>query len=416
VTSRSPRILLGVCGGIAAYKAAEVVRGLVENGAGVRVAMTRGARHFVQPLTFAVLSGAEVWTEVWGSGNEPAVEHIRVTDWADVLVVAPATAHTIAKFARGFADDFLSTAFLAFPGKALLAPAMETRMWENAAVVENRLALARRGVRFIGPEAGFLASGHEGTGRMAEPSAIVAQALELAASSRDLEGLRVLVTAGPTREPIDPVRFVSNRSSGRMGYALAEAARDRGARVTLLAGPTELSPPFGMRILSFERADELHELLLTEFPESDGLVMAAAVSDFIPEEIPHRLHRAEGPRELRLTPGRDLLGSLAPLSRGQTVVAFAAETEDLEERARRKMEEKHADLVVVNDVGREDIGFETEENEVVILSRDGFREAVSRRSKREVADRIWDAFLAARKRSGRQSTPLAPSFSRGQRE
>ena len=397
MTSRPPRILLGVCGGIAAYKSAEIVRGLVQAGAEVRVAMTRGAREFVQPLTFAVLSGAEVWTEVWGSGNEPAVEHIRVTDWADVLVVAPATAHTLGKFARGFADDFLSTVFLAYAGPVLLAPAMETRMWENPAVVENRLSLAQRGVRFIGPEPGFLASGHEGTGRMTEPPEIVAEALKLAAASKDLEGLRLLVTAGPTREPIDPVRFVSNRSSGRMGYALAEAARDRGARVTLLLGPTELPPPFGVRVLPFSRADELHALLVSEFPECDGLAMAAAVSDFIPEESGRRLHRADGARDVRLSPGRDLLASLAPLRRGQTVVAFAAETEDLEERALRKMEEKHADLVVVNDVGREDIGFEAADNEVVILGRDGFREAISRRSKRQVADRIWDGFLAARK-------------------
>ena len=397
MTSRSPRILLGVCGGISAYKSAEIVRGLVQAGAEVRVAMTRGAREFVQPLTFAVLSGAEVWTEVWGRGNEPAVEHIRVTDWADLLVVAPATAHTIAKFARGFADDFLSTAFLAYAGPVLLAPAMETRMWENSAVVDNRLTLAQRGVRFIGPEAGFLASGHEGAGRMTEPAEIVAEALKLAAASKDLEGLRLLVTAGPTREPIDPVRFVSNRSSGRMGYALAEAARDRGARVTLLSGPTELPPPFGVRVLPFARADELHALLLLEFPECDGLAMAAAVSDFIPEESLQRLHRTDGARNLKLSPGRDLLASMAPLRRGQTVIAFAAETEDLEERARRKMEEKQADLVVVNDVGREDIGFEASDNEVVILGRDGLRESVSRRSKRQVADRIWYAFLAARK-------------------
>jgi phosphopantothenoylcysteine decarboxylase/phosphopantothenate--cysteine ligase len=233
----------------------------------------------------------------------------------------------------------------------------------------------------------------------------VAEALRLAAKRRDLEGLRLLVTAGPTREPIDPVRYVSNRSSGRMGYALAEAARDRGARVTLLSGPTELPPPFGVRVLPFTRADELHALLVSEFPECDGLAMAAAVSDFIPEESPRRLHRSDGARELHLDPGRDLLASLAPLSRGQTVVAFAAETEDLEERARRKMEEKHADLVVVNDVGREDVGFEAPDNEVVILGRDGFRESVSRRSKRQVAERIWDAFLAVRKSERHSEVP-----------
>jgi phosphopantothenoylcysteine decarboxylase/phosphopantothenate--cysteine ligase len=232
---------------------------------------------------------------------------------------------------------------------------------------------------------------------MAEPAAIAEEAWRLATRQRaDLEGLRLLVTAGPTREPIDPVRFVSNRSSGRMGFALAEAARDRGARVTLAAGPSALPRPEGLRMLSFETADDLHALLVREFPECDGLMMAAAVSDFIPEASEHRFHRAEGPRSLRLDPGRDLLASLLPLRRAQTVVAFAAETDDLAERGRRKMEAKGADLVVVNDVGRAGIGFDAEDNEVLILRRDGASETVTRRSKREVADRIWDAFLAAR--------------------
>lgn len=398
MTPRAPRVLLGVSGGIAAYKAVEVLRGLTQGGAEVRVAMTRGAREFVTPLTFAVLSGSQVWTEVWGSGGEPAVDHVLLSDWTDVLVVAPATAHTMAKFARGLADDFLSTYFLAHAGPVLLAPAMETRMWENPAVRENRDRLAERGVRFIGPNSGFLASGHTGPGRMVEPPEIVEEALRLAAGARDLEGLNLLVTAGPTREPVDPVRFLSNASSGKMGYALAEAARDRGARVTLLSGPTGLPRPHGVRVLDFTRTDELHALLVQEFPECDGLVMAAAVSDFIPEEISPRLHRADGPRTLSLSPGRDVLASLSPLKRGQTVVAFAAETEDIEARARRKMEAKQADLIVANDVSRHDIGFGAEENEVLILGRDGSREPVSRQSKRRVADRILDALLAARHR------------------
>jgi phosphopantothenoylcysteine decarboxylase/phosphopantothenate--cysteine ligase len=399
MSARAPRILLGVSGGIAAYKAVEVLRGLVQRGAEVRVAMTRGALEFVTPLTFGVLSGSEVWTEVWPTGDAPAVDHVLLSDWTDLLVVAPATAHTMAKFARGFADDFLSTYFLAHGGPVLLAPAMETRMWENAAVRENRAVLAARGTRFVGPSSGFLASGHEGLGRMAEPGEIVEEALRLAAAARDLEGLRLLVTAGPTREPIDPIRFVSNRSSGRMGFALAEAARDRGARVTLLSGPTDLPRPHGVRLLEFERADDLHALLVQEFPECDGLVMAAAVSDFIPQQSPARLHRADGPRDLLLTPGRDVLASLAPLKRGQTVVAFAAETEDLEARALQKMDAKQADLIVVNDVGRKDIGFDVPDDEVVILGRDGSRQAISRRGKREVAEQIWDAFLVTRRHS-----------------
>ncbi len=410
------RILLGVSGGIAAYKAVEVLRGLQERGAEVRVVMTRGAREFVQPLTFAVLSGAEVFTEVWGTGEKPTVDHVLLSDWADLLVVAPATAHTLAKFARGFADDFLSTYFLAHGGPVLVAPAMETRMWENEAVRENCRMLRARGVRFVGPNSGPLASSHVGVGRMAEPAEIIAEALRIAAASKDLEGLKLLVTAGPTREPIDAVRFVSNRSSGKMGYALAEAARDRGARVTLLAGATGLPRPHGIRVLDFLRADDLHALLVAEFPECDGLVMAAAVADFIPQETAERLHRADGPKELLLSPGPDVLASLRPLNRGQTVVAFAAETGNLEEGARRKMESKGADLVVVNDIGRSDIGFESPDNEVLILGRDGLRETVTLRSKRQVADRIWDAFLLARKSSGRQGTPLTPALSRGERE
>jgi len=270
-------------------------------------------------------------------------------------------------------------------------------MWEHPAVIRNREALSERGVRFIGPTSGSLASGHEGIGRMEEAEAIVEEAWRILSVHGDLAGLRLLVTAGPTREPIDPVRFVSNRSSGRMGYALAQAARDRGAQVTLLMGPTELAPPRGVRVLSFETAADLHGLLVREFPECDGLIMAAAVSDFIPEESAERLHREEGDRTLRLSAGRDILASLAPLRRSQTVVAFAAETDDLENRAAAKMEKKNADLIVANDVRRRDIGFDAAENEVLILTRGGDRELVSRRSKREVADKIWDMFLEVRR-------------------
>ncbi len=391
------RIVLGVTGGIAAYKAAELLRRLTERGAEVQVVLTRGAREFVAPLTFATLSKRSVHTEVWGDGNTPAVDHVALADWSELLLVAPATAHTIGKFANGLADDFLSTYFLAHRGPVLLAPAMETAMWESPSVRKNVQALQVRGVRFVGPAAGSLASGHEGIGRMAEPETIAAAALQIfSRSAGDLAGLRLLVTAGPTRERVDPVRFLSNRSSGKMGYALAEAARDRGARVTLVSGPVSLPRPAGVDFESFETAADLHGLLVREFPDCDGLAMAAAVADFIPEESVTRLHREEGDRSLRLAAGRDILASLKPLRRGQTVVAFAAETGDLETRGRRKMEAKGADLIVVNDVGRTDIGFESEENEVLLLTREGARLEVSRRLKREVADKIWDAFLAVR--------------------
>ncbi|HVQ54646.1 MAG TPA: bifunctional phosphopantothenoylcysteine decarboxylase/phosphopantothenate--cysteine ligase CoaBC [Thermoanaerobaculia bacterium] len=394
--NKPPRILLGVSGGIAAYKAVEVLRDLVTRGADVHVALTRGAREFVAPLTFSVLSKHEVRTEVW-EGNAAAVDHVELAQACDLLLVAPATAHTLGKFANGLADDFLSTYFLAHEGPVLLAPAMESAMWAHAAVRANMERLAARGAVTVGPGEGFLASGREGLGRMAEPGTIAEAAWRLATGQRrDLEGLRLLVSAGPTREPIDPVRYVSNRSSGKMGFAIATAARDRGAQVTLLAGPSGLPAPEGVRVLTFETADDLHGLLVGEFPECDGLVMAAAVSDFIPESSPGRMHRGDGARTLRLSPGRDILASLGPLKRAQTVVAFAAETEDLEARGRRKMESKGADLIVVNDVGKPGIGFDAEQNEVLILRRDAPSELVTRRATGEVADRIWDAFLAAR--------------------
>jgi phosphopantothenoylcysteine decarboxylase/phosphopantothenate--cysteine ligase len=403
----NPHIVLGVSGGIAAYKAVEILRRLTERGAEVQVVMTRGAREFIAPLTFSTLSQRPVHTEVWGDGNAPAVDHVNLADWADLLIVAPATAHTIGKFAAGLADDFLSTYFLAHRGPVLLAPAMETAMWGSPAVRRNIEILTAGGARLAGPGEGLLASGREGVGRMAEPEAVAGQAWSiLSRSNRDLAGLRLLVTAGPTREPLDPIRFLSNRSSGRMGYALAEAARDRGAAVTLLSGPTELARPEGVRFLSFETAADLHGLLVREFPECDGLAMAAAVADFIPEKSAGRLHREDGDRSVRLKAGVDILASLKPLRRGQIVVAFAAETEDLESRGRRKMETKEADLAVVNDVGRGGIGFDAPENEVLILRRDGAREPVSRRSKREVAERIWDSFLEVRS-SGSSGSPVS---------
>ncbi|HEY7368902.1 MAG TPA: bifunctional phosphopantothenoylcysteine decarboxylase/phosphopantothenate--cysteine ligase CoaBC [Thermoanaerobaculia bacterium] len=401
--AQKPLIVLGVSGGIAAYKSAEVVRRLIERGAAVQVVMTRGAREFVAPLTFAVLSGREVYTEVWGDRDHPdrpTVDHVELADRARLLLVAPATAHTMAKFAHGLADDFLSTYYLAHHGPVLLAPAMETRMWEKAAVARNRERLAADGVRFVGPGSGFLASGHSGMGRMSEPAEIVEEAWALATGARrDLAGMSLLVTAGPTRERIDPIRFVSNRSSGRMGYALAEAARDRGAKVTLLSGATSLPRPSGIRVRDFESAADLMRLLIEEFPGCDALAMAAAVADFVPEESRERLHRAEGPRSLRLQPGDDLLATIARLKKGQTVVAFAAETEDVEARAAKKMEQKNADLIVANDVGKPGIGFDSAENEITILHRDGTRRHVTRRSKRAAADAVWDEVLAARTRA-----------------
>lgn len=409
------RVVLGVSGGIAAYKAAELCRAFVREGFEVQPVLTRGAREFVSPLTFAVLSGREVPTEVWGDRHRPAVLHVELADRSDILVVAPATAHTLARFAHGLADDFLTTYFLSHRGPVLLAPAMESAMWAHPAVRANCDLLAARGARFVGPASGFLASGHEGVGRMAEPEEILAAARALLSRtprSRDMERLRILVTAGPTREPVDPVRFLSNRSSGRMGYALAESARDRGAAVTLLSGPTGLPAPPGVRFVPFETSADLHGVLVREFPECDALAMAAAVADFIPAASADRMHRANGDATMRLAAGRDVLASLRPLKREQVVIAFAAETEDLERRGAAKRDAKGADLIVINDVGRKDIGFESPDNEVVILAKGEPALVVSRRPKRQVADAIWDSFLKARSAAAGREVSAAPQARR----
>ena len=383
------KIVLGVSGSIAAYKAAEIVRRFRDRGDEVRVVFTRSAEKFVAPLTFSVLSGNPVLSDMFAPSS--AVEHVALSGWADVLLVAPATADILAKLARGFADDFLSTYALGHRGPLLLAPAMESAMWEHPAVVENVAILRQRGARIVGPGSGFLASGREGTGRMAEPDEIV-EASVFRSSGGDLAGLRVLVTAGPTREPIDSVRFVSNRSSGKMGHALAERARSRGADVVLLTGATGRPIPAGVEGERFESASDLRRLLEARFEGCDVLVMAAAVADFVPERVGRRLHRSDGARSVVLSPGDDLLASLAPRKGSRLVVAFAAESGDgQEERARRKMESKGADWIVVNDVGRADVGFDADDNEVLLLSASGQRIEVSRRAKKEVADKIWDA-------------------------
>jgi phosphopantothenoylcysteine decarboxylase/phosphopantothenate--cysteine ligase len=384
-------IAFGIAGGISAYKSTEAVRALRMSGHHVQVVLTRAATEFVAPLTLAVLSGHPVLEHMFETPASPIVRHVELAAWADALVVAPATADVLARFARGLADDLLAATYLGFEGPVLLAPAMESAMWNSPAVRENVEILRARGVRFVGPGDGPLASGRSGIGRMAEPEEIVRAAGRLEQSPDGLSGARVLVTAGPTREAIDPIRFVSNRSSGRMGFALAEEAAARGARVVLLAGPTELKPPAGVEVRRFETARELANLLGDEFPSAEILMMAAAVSDFIPERVGRRLHRADGPRSFVLTPGLDLLAGLAAGKEDRLIVAFAAESESDEAAARRKMEAKGADWIVLNDVSRPEIGFESLENEVVLLSRAGERIEVSRRPKADVARKIWDA-------------------------
>ncbi len=390
------RVVLGVSGGIAAYKAAEIVRGLVDAGANVRVVMTPAATKFIGPLTLAVLSKNPVVADLWDSGSG-AVDHIELARQTDVLAVAPATADSLAKLARGIADDVLSTYALSHRGSLVVAPAMNTWMWTHPATLENVALLARRGAVVVPPDSGDLACGDVGPGRLAPPAVIVATILEAGRRSKSLAGKRVVVSAGPTREPLDPVRFLSNRSSGRMGYALAREAALRGAEVVPVSGPVALEPPAGVRVVRVERTVEMQTAILAELQAADVLVMAAAPADFQAEAPASRkIKRAAGVPELRLAPAPDILKSVREQRRETTaVVAFAAETEELAENARRKLLDKGADLLVANDVSKPGIGFDADDNEVILYAPRGARDGIDeerlpRASKAVIAGRILD--------------------------
>ncbi len=394
------KVALGVCGGIAAYKAAELVRLLQERGIKVQVVMTRAAQEFVRPLTFAALSGEKVITGLFGAGAEEpnidsAVEHIAVAQSIDALVVAPATADTLAKFAQGLADDFLSTLFLATTAPVVVAPAMNVNMWDHAATRANLATLRERGVRVVEPDAGYLACGMVGPGRLASNEAIVAVTLEALGAAQDLAGETVLITAGPTREPIDPVRFLSNRSSGRMGYALAEAALRRGARVILVSGPTALTPPAAAEVVPVETAAEMRDAVLARFPEASVVIKCAAVADYRPKQSAQEKIKRRSGLSLELEPTADILAELAVRRASQVLVGFAAETENVLENARAKLRSKGADVIVVNDVSRRGVGFDSDRNAVTILSAGGEVE-VPETSKWEVAHRVLDAVVRLR--------------------
>jgi phosphopantothenoylcysteine decarboxylase / phosphopantothenate---cysteine ligase len=419
------RILLGVSGGIAAYKAAELVRLLKADGHEVRCALTRSARAFVTPLTLEVLTGAPVYQEEYltasGSGEE---EHIAAARWADLLCVAPATAHALARLALGLADDFLTTTALAFAGTVVVAPAMHAVMWEKETVAGHVAALVRRGVKVVGPVAGPLASGEVGMGRMAEPAEIAAAIREEGARrgtgalagrrvpgrpldgrrvpSRPLAGRRVVVTAGPTHEPIDPVRFLGNRSSGRMGFALAAEAARRGAEVTLIAGPVSLPTPATpastgkLTRIDVETAAEMAAAVGREAPAADLVIMAAAVADFRPRrKAPAKIKKEEGVPGLDLEPTSDILAGLPTLAPRAVLVGFAAETADLAANARAKLARKGVDFLVANDVSRGDIAFGSDANEVTVFSREGEPVFLSRRPKAELAADLLDLFTGA---------------------
>jgi len=396
------KIALGVCGGIAAYKAAEIVRLLQDRGIRVQVLMTASAEEFIRPLTFAALSGEKVITSMFAAdtGAEPnidsAVEHIAVAQSIDALLVAPATADVIAKFAQGIANDFLTTLYLATTAPVVIAPAMNVNMWDHPATQQNLEVLRRRGVKIVEPGSGYLACGMTGPGRLAENQAIVAAALEALGAAQDLVGETVLITAGPTREKIDPVRYLSNRSSGRMGHALAEAAVRRGARVLLVTGPTALRPPSAAEVTQVESADQMRDAVLKFLPEASIVIKAAAVGDYTIIDPADQKIKRTGPMTLELSPTADILGEIARRKNSQIVIGFAAETQNVIENARKKLVSKSLDAIVANDVSREGIGFDSERNAVTILTADETI-SVPETSKWEVAQRVLDCAVQLKK-------------------
>ncbi len=400
------KIALGVSGGIAAYKAAEIVRLLQDRGLRVQVVMTAAAQEFVRPLTFAALSGEKVITGMFGSASgdeqanvEAAIEHIAIAQAIDALVVAPATADMLARFAQGIANDFLSTLYLATTAPVVVAPAMNVNMWKHAATQANLEILRQRGVRIVEPDEGYLACGMTGAGRLAENETIVAAVMEALGASQDLAGETVLVTAGPTREKIDPVRYLTNRSSGRMGYAIAEAALRRGARVLLVSGPTAIAAPGAAELTRVETADEMLAAVLKFLPEATVVIKTAAVADFRPRAAAAQKIKRKGEMTLVLEPTADILAEVARRKTTQIVVGFAAETENVLENARKKLASKSLDAIVVNDVSREGVGFDSDRNAVTIISPSEVIE-VPETSKWEVAHRVLDQVVKLRKRSG----------------
>jgi len=395
------KVALGVSGGIAAYKAAEVLRLLQEREIRVQVVMTQAAQEFVRPLTFAALSGEKVITGMFDASNaEPnidsAVEHIAVAQAIDALVVVPATADVLAKFAQGIATDFLTTLYLATTAPVVVAPAMNVNMWNHPATQANLEILRKRGVRIVEPDSGYLACGMVGAGRLAANEAIVAAVLETLGASQDLAGETVLITAGPTREKIDPVRYITNRSSGRMGYALAEAALRRGAHVLLVSGPTTGMPPDAAELTRVETTEQMHDAVMNLLSRATIVIKTAAVADYRPKVAAGQKLKRSGPMSLELEPTADILAELAAKKTNQLIIGFAAETENVLENGRKKLAKKSLDAIVVNDVSREGIGFDSDRNAATILTHDEVVE-VPETTKWEVAQRVLDQVVKLRR-------------------
>jgi phosphopantothenoylcysteine decarboxylase/phosphopantothenate--cysteine ligase len=395
------KVALGVTGGIAAYKAAEIVRLLQDLGVRVQVVMTRAAQEFVRPLTFAALSGEKVITGMFSASDEQAanidsaIEHIAVAQSIDALLVAPATADVLAHFAQGIANDFLTTLYLATTAPVVIAPAMNVNMWNHPATRTNLEILRRRGVKIVEPGSGYLACGMTGEGRLAENQSILAAVLEALGAAQDLSGETVLITAGPTREKIDPARYLTNRSSGRMGYAVAEAALRRGARVLLVSGPSSLIPPAAAEITRVESAEQMRDAVLHLLPDATIVIKTAAVSDYRAKSVSQQKMKRKGPFTLELEPTMDILKEISLRKQSQIVVGFAAETQNVLENARQKLGDKQLDAIVVNDVSREGIGFDSNRNQVTIITGDEVVD-VPETTKWEVAQRVLDQVVRIR--------------------
>ncbi len=388
------KVLLGVTGGIGAYKAAHLVRDLQREGAQVSVVMTEGATRFISPLTMETLSGHPVGLDMFSLTEERTIGHIDRAGWADVFVVAPATANYLGKAAAGIADDLLTTITLAVTCPLVIAPAMNSRMWAHPAVTQNLQSLVKRGAHVVPPGEGELACGEEGPGRLAEPERILEEIIACL-SIKDLSGLRVVITAGPTREAFDPVRFISNRSSGRMGYALGAAAARRGAKVTIISGPVELAVSFTAEVRRVTTAREMLAEIEEVLPETDWLIMAAAVADFAPASVQKDKVKKGSKQDLTLQLSRspDILEAVSPMKGDRLFLGFAAETRDLLENARKKAHDKMLDLIVANDVSQEETGFDSDENSGMILDQGDLAEEIPRMPKIQMADRILDTAL-----------------------
>ncbi|MCY8143888.1 bifunctional phosphopantothenoylcysteine decarboxylase/phosphopantothenate--cysteine ligase CoaBC [Bacillus haynesii] len=403
---KNRNILLGVSGGIAVYKAAALTSKLVQAGANVKVIMTKSACEFVSPLTFQALSRNEVYTNTFEEPNPRVIAHIDAADWADLVIVAPATANVIGKLASGIADDMLTTTLLATTAPVWIAPAMNVHMYDHPAVQRNISVLYKDGYRFIEPSEGYLACGYIGKGRLEEPERIVQLAESYFSNEKSglLEGKRVLITAGPTREQIDPVRFFSNRSTGKMGYAFAEEAARMGARVTLIAGPTALDDPVGVDVIHVQSAEDMYQAALSVFDESDIVIKTAAVADYRPKHVhDQKMKKKDGGLVIELERTKDILKALGERKTKQILVGFAAETQHVEDYAKQKLETKNLDMIVANNITAEGAGFGTETNIVTVFHRDGKKTAHPLMSKREVAAEVLKEAAELAGRSGTSS-------------